>query len=359
MSKQAVSYERRRSVKMRNRTIQTIICLAFCLMLFLGTACATAPSTVVPSSSTWEDRLTSYLDIISEEGYIVARTEHTTSDYGSEYDHYYLSKPNLEEGSEYVVEINTNTDERRTLSIAVANNDSRAINQENIEYLMQALVRVCDPSIANNDKEVELRVKGTFQNEQLAEDFIVNGICYQAGMYHDWIVFLAMDPYVGASDKSIPEVPTKPFAFTQEEWIGWFSTAIQPYAVTLKEATAAEASDADLKEMVVPNQTEVYTLEHQLGISVGWILLDTTEQDLCQIRFVKKTEDIASYLSGDIKDAVVRACDPDFQVLPLDEQNEAFSDFCWDLWKQGETKERNGIAYETDIFGDVFTVHVS
>ena len=361
MNKQLAAYEGRKGLSMCKNRIQKMVCLALCLLLMLGVACAKVPSVVAPASNSWEDRLTAYLDSIAQKGYTVSKKEHTSSDYGSEFDNYCLSNPNMEEGSEYVVQITTNKDGRRYISVSVENSDFRAINQENIGYLMQTMVQVCDPSIANNEKEVEKRVKDTFRKEQTADDFVVNGVNYHGGMYSHSIMFIAMDPNDDAGDESASaaDLPAKPLAFTKDEWIGWFETVIQPLAVTLKEGTAAEASDADLKDMVVPDQTEVYTLEHQLGITIGWILFDSTEQGLCQIRFVKKAEDISSYLGGDIKEAVVRACDPDFRTLPIGEKNEIYSDFCGDLWKTSETKERNGITYETDPYGNGFTVRVS
>ena len=360
MSKQAVTCERRKELSMRKSRILKIICLIFCLLMLFSFACAKTPDVVIPTTSTWEERLAVYLDLISKQGYTVAKKEHTVSDYGSEYDDYFLSSPSIEEGSEYLIEINTNQKEHRFISVSVNNENFRAINRENIAYLMQTLAQVCDPSIANDEKAARLRVTETFREDQKLEDYVVNGIAFEAGMYNDWIVFFAEEPYdySNIESKPVPELPTNPFSFTKDEWIGWFETAIQPFAVTLKEATSADASAAAIKDLVVPDQTEVYTLEHQLSITVGWILFDSTEQGLCQIRFVKKAEDVSSYLGGDIKKAVVRACDPDFRLLPLDENNETYNDFCGDLWKTNETKERNGITYETDTYGDVFTVRV-
>jgi len=361
MSKQLVTYERGKELLMRKNRILTIVCLIFCLLMLSSFACAKTPAVAIPTTSTWEERLVVYLDLISKQGYTVAKKEHTVNDYGTEFDDYFLSNPNIEEGSEFSVEMNTNQDEHRYISVSVSNDNFRAINRENIAYLMQTLAQVCDPSIANDEKAARLRVSETFREDQNLEDYIVNGIALRAGMYNNWIVFIATDPidYSNIDSKSVPEVPTKPFSFTKDEWIGWFETVIQPFAVTLKEATAAEESAADIKDLVVKDQTEVYTLEHQLGISVGWILFDSTEQGLCRIRFVSKEEDVSSYLGGDIKKAVVRVCDPDFRLLPLDEKNDSYSDFCGDLWKTGETKDRNGISYETDLYGDVFTVRVS
>ena len=361
MSKQEVTCERGKELLMRKSRLLKIVCLIFCLLMLSGFACAKKPAVIIPATSTWEERLTVYLDLISKQGYTVAKKEHTVSDYGSEFDDYFLSNPNIEAGSEYLVEMNTNQDEHRYISVSVSNDNFRAINRENIAYLMQTLVQVCDPSIANDEKEARLRVTNTFREDLNPEGYIVNGIAFEAGMYDDWIAFFAEDPYdySNIESKSVSEVPTKPFSFTKDEWIGWFETALQPFAVTLKEATSAEADAADIKDLVVKDQTEVYTLEHPLGISVGWILFDSTEQGLCRIRFVNKEEDVSSYLGGDIKRAVVRASDPDFRLLPLDETNEAYTDFCSDLWKTGDTKERNGITYETDSYGDDFTVRVS
>ena len=330
-------------------------------MLIFSVACAKAPAAVAPASNSWEDRLTAYLASIAKKGYTVAKKEHVSGDYGSEYDDYYLTFPNMEEGSEYVIEFNTDTKVKGVFSISVASKDFRAINQEYIGYLMKTLVQVCEPSIANNEKEVEKRVKETFRKEQTADDYVVNGVNYHGGMYSHSIMFIAMDPSDDAAGESATtvELPTKPLSFTKDEWIGWFAPAIQPFEVTLNKATEQEAKNEDLNNIVVPDQTEVYKLEHQLGISVGWILFDSNEQGLCQIRFVNKEEDISSYLGGDIKKAVVRACDPDFRTLALDEKNETYSDFCGDLWKTSKTKEKNGITYETDPYGDVFTVRVS
>ena len=361
MSKQALTCERGKELPMRKSRILEIMCLIFCLLMLPSFACAKTPAVVIPTTSTWEERLAVYLDLISKQGYTVAKKEHTVCGDSSEFDDYFLSSPSIEEGSEYSIEINTNQKEHRYISVSVINKSFRAINRENIAYLMQTLAQVCDPSIANDEKAARLRVTETFREDQKLEDYVVNGIAFKAGMYNDWIVFFVKEPYdySNIESKSVPEVPTTPFSFTKDEWIGWFETVIQPLAVTLKEGTAAEASDADLKDMVVPDQTEVYTLEHQLGITIGWILFDSTEQGLCQIRFVKKAEDISSYLGGDIKEAVVRASDPDFRTLPIGEKNEIYSDFCGDLWKTSETKERNGITYETDPYGNGFTVRVS
>lgn len=361
MSKQAVTCERRKKLLMRKSRLLIIVCLIFCLLMLSGFSCTKKPALIIPATSTWEERLVVYLNLISKQGYTVAKKEHTVNDYGSEFDDYFLSNPNIEAGSEYSVEMNTNQDEHRYISVSVSNDNFRAINRENIAYLMQTLIQVCDPSIANDEKEARLRVTNTFREDLNPEGYIVNGIAFEAGMYDDWIAFFAEDPYdySNIESKSVPEVPTKPFSFTKDEWIGWFETVIQPFAVTLKEATSVEANAADIKDLVVKGQTEAYALEHQLGISVGWILFDSTEQGLYRIRFVNREEDVSSYLGGDIKKTVVRACDPDFRLLPLDEKNETYSDFCGDLWKTGETKERNGISYETDLYGDVFTVRVS
>ena len=85
MSKQAVPCERGKELPMRKSRILEIMCLIFCLLMLSSFACAKTPAVVIPTTRTWEERLAVYLDLISKQGYTVAKKEHTVSDSGSEF----------------------------------------------------------------------------------------------------------------------------------------------------------------------------------------------------------------------------------------------------------------------------------
>ena len=342
--------------------IKQMVSLTLCALLLFGFACAKTPAASAQTPSTWEERMTAFTDKIAEQGYVVSETEHRVSDDGGGYDNYYLSNPGFEEGSTYFIQTTEDT-ERPYITICGYNDDITALSLAHIGYLMQALVQTCDPTIADDDKTAKERVENAFREGQQSNEYVVAGVEFEGYMDNTAILFFASNPNVETTDESsyateLDEAKT-PFSFTQEDWIGWYNAIVKPYAVELKEADPSTASDPALEEYLQQGDVQVYSIEHQLGITFGWILFSSTDDGLYQIRFVEREVDADFGLQTYLGYSVVQATDPDFRALTSADSKTELSDFYLDIVYGQGANQANGILYEESDSDDGITVRVS
>ena len=344
--------------------IKQIVCLSLCALLFFGFACAKTPATSAQTPNTWQERMTAFTEKIAEQGYVVSQTEHKVSDDGSGYDNYYLSNSGFEEGSTYFFQTTADTQDSY-ITLCVYNDDLTTVSPVHAGYLMQALVQACDPSIADDDKTAKERVQNAFREEQKHDDYVVAGVKFQGYMGDNVILFFAVNPNEETADESESSYATAldeaktPFSFTQEEWIGWYNASVKPYAVELKEADASAMSDPALEDYLQQGDVTVYSIEHQLGITVGCILFSSTDDGLYQIRYVEREVNADFGLQTYLGYSVVQATDPDFRALTSADFKTELSDFYLDIVYGQGANQANGILYEESDSDDGITVRVS
>ena len=344
--------------------IKQMVSLTLCALLFFGFACAKTPAASAQTAATWEERMTAFTDKITEQGYAVSEAEHKVSDYGIEFDNYYLTNSDFEEGSTYFIQT-TEDMQDSYITVCVYNDDRTAVSLAHIGYLMQALVQACDPTIADDDKTAKERVETAFREGQQSNDYVVAGVEFEGYMGNNVILFFASNPNEETADETTSSYATAldeaktPISFTQEEWIGWYNTSVKPYAVELKETDPSKASDPALEGYLQQGDVQVYSIEHQLGITFGWILFSATDDGLYQIRFVEREVDADFGLQTYLGYSVVQATDPDFRALTSADSKTELGDFYSDIVYGQGANQANGILYEESDSDDGITVRVS
>ena len=231
--------------------------------------------------------------------------------------------------------------------------------------LTKALLQVSDAALSGNDQTTDQRLKEIFDSCEQGEPLEKNGVTYAA--YRDgtrgmsFVIGYAEDLRADASLDEIATIQgTKPFSFTAEELLSSYGDRIAKARLSVKPLKTSMSGIMELAELPQDGSPKVYALVHCLDITVGWLVLYSTDDGIVQVMLVEKQqgEEYQFIIQSALETALVQVCDPILRQADTEENEEAAQEIASDLYLS-EPMEVNGIRYAQLYIGETGMILVT
>jgi hypothetical protein len=307
---------------------------------------------------------------IEGDGYTVEKAEEETKEFypGGNAMLYLVKHPDL--GDDYLyIKIEREENEVSAILFSYLFQSQESMKTHIYYELMQAVIRNTDSSIQNNDKAVKQRLEKIIKNSEDSDSYFENGYGYDFYSFPErhqmkfW-VFNKSDHEKTEPDsvESVPLHPSKPFRFSKEELLRTLSENTAAYQVKLVETDVEKESHDWLSQVAQSEKpkAEIYAIEHQIGITLGWLLLYETNEGLYHICLVERPAEgeADSGILLNIEEILVQICDPALSVSSeSDEVLAAYKIIITAVYKN-ETEE-NGVLYQYFFTPNYLTLDVA
>ncbi len=354
------------------RWISLVVCLVF-LLTFGCAGKQTEKNQIVESVNCLpkeEDFISAFSKDIEGDGYTVEKAEAEAKEAYPEGNAmlYLVKHPDL--GDDYLyIKIEREKNGVSAILFSYVFQSLESLKTHLFYELMHAVIRSTDSSIQNYDKAVKQRLENIIKKSEESDSYFENGYGYDFYCFTDkhqmkfW-VFSESDQEKAKTDavESVPLHPSKLFRFSREELLNTLSEKTAEYQVQLVETEVGKESHDWISQVVQSEKpkAEIFAIEHQLGFTLGWLLLYTTTDGVYHICVVERPAEgeADSGIMSHIERILVQICDPTLSVSSdLDETLAAQKIILAAVYK-GE-KEENGVLYQYFFSPDYFTIDVA
>ena len=275
-----------------------------------GCAGTAADQTVAPRTP---DSLSeAYTSKLTQNGYSLQLNEYWTGEGITTYD---ILSSTLGKETWIMVKIINKEEIVTQVELTMGHPENLLSDIEAFAGLMQMMVQVCDSSFEKDERGAQNLVRTIFERESSGELMQAHGITYWVeGSDYAPLQFQIFYPgnYYKSSETAEALQGQKAFDFSAQALLDELGSRLEQEQFSLKRIETGTAGIAELAMRPTDGSPEVYSIVHALGITVGWLMLYTTEAGLVQIDLVDRDDgDRLRYLvMRELREQLVLSCDP-------------------------------------------------